>query len=154
MAIPTTNRIRATRRRATDFARLADTTQSSVGGQITQNRPARCTGRIRPNIAPRAEFGNNMRCKKLTNYYQTRYVYILSLLCGWSYAIFPAVDDIKATIRTLTTRTGLSQADVARLLGVPAKTLNAWLSGRVTCRHKTMLTLALEALGGRLSLTR
>jgi hypothetical protein len=36
------------------------------------------------------------------------------------------------------------------LLGIPVKTLNAWLSGRVTCRHKTMLSLALEALGIRL----
>lgn len=58
--------------------------------------------------------------------------------------------EIKSTIRALTDRTGLSQADVARLLGVPVKTLNAWLSGRVTCRHKTMLSLALEALSARL----
>ena len=77
-------------------------------------------------------------------------MYILSLLRGRLYGIFPAVEDIKRTIRTLTTRTGLSQADIARLLGVPAKTLNAWLSGRVTCRHKTMLCLALEALSARL----
>jgi DNA-binding transcriptional regulator YiaG len=60
------------------------------------------------------------------------------------------MDDIKQTIGILTTRTGLSQADVARLLGVPAKTMNAWLRGRVVCRHKTMLSLALEALGMRL----
>jgi DNA-binding transcriptional regulator YiaG len=60
------------------------------------------------------------------------------------------VNDIKQAIKTLTTRTGLSQADIARLLGVPAKTLNAWLSGRVTCRHKTMLSLALEVLSARL----
>jgi len=51
---------------------------------------------------------------------------------------------------TLTTRTGLSQADVARLLGVPVKTMNSLLKGRVVCRHRTMLSLALEALSARL----
>lgn len=61
------------------------------------------------------------------------------------------MDDIKQAIKTLSARTGLSQADIARLLGVPAKTLNAWLSGRVTCRHKVMLSLALEALSARLT---
>ena len=60
------------------------------------------------------------------------------------------MEDIKQTISTLTTRTRLSQADIARLLGLPPKSLNAWLSGRVTCRHKTILSLALEALGTRL----
>jgi DNA-binding transcriptional regulator YiaG len=58
--------------------------------------------------------------------------------------------DIKRTVDGLASHTGLSQADIARLLGVPVKTLNAWLSGRVTCRHKTMLSLALEALSARL----
>jgi DNA-binding transcriptional regulator YiaG len=64
------------------------------------------------------------------------------------------MDNIKQVIGILTTRTGLSQADIARLLDVPAKTLNAWLRGRVVCRHKTMLGLALEALGVRLEAKR
>jgi DNA-binding transcriptional regulator YiaG len=61
------------------------------------------------------------------------------------------MEKIKTTIQTLTALTGLSQADIARLLDVPAKTLNAWLSGRVNCRHKRMLSLALEALDARLT---
>ena len=60
------------------------------------------------------------------------------------------MSEIKAMVEALIARTGLSQADIARLLGVPAKTFNAWLTGRVTCRHQTMLRLALESLGARL----
>lgn len=58
--------------------------------------------------------------------------------------------EISKAVKALTDRTGLSQADIARLLGVPRQTFNGWLCGRLTCRHKQMLALALEALGKRL----
>jgi len=61
------------------------------------------------------------------------------------------MNSIRLIIERLLKRTGASQADIARLLGVPEKTLNAWLTGRVTCRHEQMLGLALEALSARLS---
>jgi hypothetical protein len=57
---------------------------------------------------------------------------------------------IKLTVEEIVNRTGRSQAEIARSLGVPEKTLNAWLTGRVTCRHEQMLGLALEALSARL----
>jgi len=60
------------------------------------------------------------------------------------------MESIRLLIEDLTKRSGLSQADIARALGVPDKTLNAWLTGRVTCRHEQMLGLALEALSARL----
>lgn len=60
------------------------------------------------------------------------------------------MNSIRLLIEGLTERSGLSQADIARHLGVPEKTLNAWLTGRVTCRHEQMLGLALEALSARL----
>lgn len=60
------------------------------------------------------------------------------------------MNSIRLLIEDLTKRSGLSQADIARHLGVPEKTLNAWLTGRVTCRHEQMLGLALEALSARL----
>jgi transcriptional regulator with XRE-family HTH domain len=65
--------------------------------------------------------------------------------------IFPDMNSIRLLIEDLTKRSGLSQADIARSLGVPDKTLNAWLTGRVTCRHEQMLGLALEALSARLT---
>jgi hypothetical protein len=60
------------------------------------------------------------------------------------------MNSIRLLIEDLTERLGQSQADIARSLGVPEKTLNAWLTGRVTCRHVQMLGLALEALSARL----
>jgi hypothetical protein len=60
------------------------------------------------------------------------------------------MNSIRLLIEDLTKRLGQSQADIARSLGVPEKTLNAWLTGRVTCRHEQMLGLALEALSARL----
>jgi transcriptional regulator with XRE-family HTH domain len=64
----------------------------------------------------------------------------------------PSIKSIAATAKDLCERTGLSQADIARQLGVPPKTLNDWLRDppRTTCRHRQMLALALEALKARL----
>ena len=64
----------------------------------------------------------------------------------------PTIADIRADVKALRNRTGLSQADVARLLGIPAKTFSDWLKEppRTTCRHRQMLSLALEALSVRL----
>jgi len=59
------------------------------------------------------------------------------------------MNSIHLLVEDLTKRAGLSQADIARSLGVPEGTLNAWLTGRVTCRHEQMLGLALEALSAR-----
>jgi transcriptional regulator with XRE-family HTH domain len=64
--------------------------------------------------------------------------------------LIAAMNSIRLLIEGLTKRSGLSQADIARLLGVSDKTLNAWLTGRVTCRHEQMLGLALEALSARI----
>lgn len=60
------------------------------------------------------------------------------------------MNSIRLHIEDLTKRLGLSQADIARHLGVPEGTLNAWLTGRVTCRHEQMLGLALEAVSARI----
>lgn len=54
--------------------------------------------------------------------------------------------DIQAEITALQKQTGLSQAAIARLLGLTGKTFNAWLTGRVQCRHRRLLLLALQAL--------
>lgn len=67
----------------------------------------------------------------------------------------PTMESIAATIHALCLRTKLSQSDIARLLGVPPKTLNDWLPNknrppRTKCRHAQILTLALEALAVRL----
>ena len=58
---------------------------------------------------------------------------------------------IRADISFLCERTGLAQADIARLLGVSPKTLSAWLSGLIVCRHDRVLALAVEALAARLT---
>lgn len=64
----------------------------------------------------------------------------------------PDISEIRATVKALCERTKLSQADIARQLGVPPKTLNDWLRDppRTACRHRQMLALALEALTKRL----
>jgi transcriptional regulator with XRE-family HTH domain len=65
------------------------------------------------------------------------------------------MESIAETIHALCLHTRLSQSDIARLLGVPPKTLNDWLPNknrepRTKCRHAQMLALALEALSARL----
>jgi hypothetical protein len=40
----------------------------------------------------------------------------------------------------------VSEAYIARQLDIPEGTFNAWLTGRLTCRHKRMLGLALARL--------
>lgn len=46
---------------------------------------------------------------------------------------------------------GLSQSQLADLLGIPVNTLARWERGDVTIRHPRILSLALEALGDRRS---
>lgn len=53
------------------------------------------------------------------------------------------IDKLKKTF-------GLSQAQIARLIGVPEQTLNYWYHGTVTCQRPRMLSLALEALENKL----
>lgn len=60
------------------------------------------------------------------------------------------VATIAAEIKSLSTRTLLSQAAIAQHLGVRPKTLSAWLSGLTECRHRKLLELAVEALATRL----
>lgn len=60
------------------------------------------------------------------------------------------MDDIRSDIAILKAKHGLSQAQIARFLGVPPKTLGDWLHGRTRCRHVTLLKLALEGLRLRL----
>lgn len=64
------------------------------------------------------------------------------------------IAEIRRAVNTLREHSKLSQADVARLLGVPPKTLNDWLRNppRTRCRHTVMLALALEALAKRLGI--
>jgi len=67
----------------------------------------------------------------------------------------PEITTIATAIQSLCDRTELSQADIARQLGVPPKTLNDWLPNakrqpRTACRHRLMLSLAVEALQARL----
>lgn len=64
----------------------------------------------------------------------------------------PSIENVRATVKALCERTKLSQADIARQLGIPPKTLNDWLRDppRTVCRHRQMLALALEALKARL----
>jgi DNA-binding transcriptional regulator YiaG len=67
----------------------------------------------------------------------------------------PEITTIAIAIDALCKRTQLSQADIARQLGVPPKTLNDWLpnanrNARTVCRHRLMLSLAVEALQARL----
>jgi len=64
------------------------------------------------------------------------------------------MQEIADAIRALCNRTGLSQADVARQLGIRPNTLNDWLpttnrQPRTRCRHWQMLSLAVEALDHR-----
>lgn len=63
----------------------------------------------------------------------------------------PDIAEIRATVKALCERTKLSQADIARQLGIPPKTFNDWLRDppRTTCRHAKMLALAIEALEAR-----
>lgn len=83
--------------------------------------------------------------------YQTRYIYKKYLLRIRFYDILLAMMDvIKQHISLLRAEHGLSQAQVARFLGVPPKTLGDWLSGRTRCRHSLLLVLALEGLSARL----
>lgn len=60
------------------------------------------------------------------------------------------MQQIATTVQLLIDRTGLSQAQIARLLDLPPKTFNAWLNGSVRCRHQQLLALAIEALEARL----
>ncbi len=62
----------------------------------------------------------------------------------------PIIQDIAATVSALCVEHERSQAYIARQLGVREKTLSAWLTGAITCRHAQMLALALEALNARL----
>lgn len=95
-------------------------------------------------------------CLEPNMYYQTRRVYKTSLLrASESGILSPVMDEIAKQIQALCDATGLSQADVARQLGVPPKTLNDWLptgtrAPRTRCRHQQMLALAVEALTARL----
>lgn len=56
------------------------------------------------------------------------------------------MEDIIQIVKELQTKFNISQADIARHLDIPAKTFNGWLTGRVQCRHKVMLGLALKRL--------
>lgn len=64
------------------------------------------------------------------------------------------MDEIKQLTALLRERHGFSQAQIARLIGVPPKTFGDWLNGRTRCRHQTMLLLALEALAARMQITK
>lgn len=87
--------------------------------------------------------------------YRTRYVYKNYLLrMRFCARLAAMMDEIKQITSLLRARHGFSQAQIARLLGIPPKTFGDWLGGRTRCRHQRMLLLALEAVTARMQITK
>ena len=55
--------------------------------------------------------------------------------------------DLPATIRAFRATHDLTQAELGRLLNVPANTIARWERGDQDVRHPSVLLLALERLG-------
>ncbi len=52
--------------------------------------------------------------------------------------------EVKYIINELNEKYKYSQADIARILDINQNTFNAWITGRVTCRHSKLLVLAVR----------